>query len=418
MVFCAMGISGAMATTLVPVVRVVFGLNLAGALAVQWLALVVSALASLPLAGLLQRQGAARMTVAGLLLVTLGCIAVWPAMLPPGVQRAPHYGVLLGALAVVALGNTALQMACNLLVIDLGDPAGGPARLTLAQGFNSLGVMAGVHLGAAIMLGAGGGNAADAGALAHGAALAYMCCAAVSLVALALWAALPKSATGSAQHTATPAAGASFRRAFACRWALAGAAAIALYVGAEGAIGSILISFLHQDAVLALPLSAAGRLVANVYWGGALAGRFAGGWLLRGRSELPILTAAALLAALACLVALAGSGLVAAAAALAIGLLNAVMFPVIFAATLARSPAPPAAVSGLLTMATGGSALISLAVGWAGDRFGIGTAFAVPLCAYLLIALFALIAGASPAAARPPQDSRMTNSVGRRSDLI
>jgi len=154
LVFVAMGISGAMATTLVPAVRALFGLSLSAAIAVQWIALVVSGIASLPLASVLHRQGAARLTFAGLALVTLGCGAVGLAMLQTGPQPAVRYGMLLGALAVVALGNTALQVAVNLLVVELGTPENAPARLTMAQAFNSLGVLAGVHLGAGFMLGA------------------------------------------------------------------------------------------------------------------------------------------------------------------------------------------------------------------------------------------------------------------------
>lgn len=411
LVFGTMGLTGAVATTLVPAVRESFGLSLSAAMAVQWIGLVVSGLCSLPFAQVLHTRGPEWTAQLGLTLLVLGCAAVGAAMQVAGHGRA-GYAALLAALALVALGNTALQVAANLLIARLGPRSGVAARLTLAQGFNSLGVLAGVHAGASALGGSDSRPRVGAGAgVASGAAHIYFACAGICLIVLLLALASHASPGGSARQPARAPDRVPLRRAFGSGWALAGAGAIALYVGAEGAIGSILISYLHQPAILGMTLPLAGRYVANVYWGGALAGRFIGGWLLSGRSPPLLLAAVALLAAAACLGPLAGSGLGAAMAALGIGLLNAIMFPVIFAITLERADAPPAAVSGLLSTAIGGGALISIAVGEAGDRFGIGPAFAVPLCAYVLIAVFALLA------AVPPQDPRMTRSVGRRSDL-
>lgn len=419
LVFGVMGLSGAMATPLVTAVRLIFDLSLSAAIAVQWIALVVSGLCALPLAQVLQRHGAARTTIAGLLLVVLGCIAVPLAIAPLG-QGQPRYGMVLGALAIVALGNTALQVAANLLVVELGERAGGAARLTLAQGFNSLGVLVGAHFGASAMLGSGhGGGGAEIGELAQGTAQVYLWCAGITFAVLLLAVIWRKAIATTTIHAPGDATVAPFRSAFRSGWALGGAGAIALYVGAEGAIGSVLIAYLHQDAILGVTLSKAGMLVAYLYWGGALAGRFAGSWLLSTRTAPRYLAGAAILAAIACGIALTGSGLVAGAAALCVGLFNAIMFPVIFTTTVERTAAPLAAVSGLLSTAIIGGALISVAVGWVGDRFGIGNAFAVPLGAYLVIAVFAALAARCPSvAAAAPQESRMTSSVGKRSDLI
>lgn len=398
LVFGVMGLTGAMATTLVPAVRLIFALNLSAAIAVQWIALVVSGICALPVARLLQRHGAARTTMAGLTLVTLGCLAVALAVLPTG-RSGSGYVTLLAALGLVALGNTGLQVAANVMVTQLGERSGGSSRLTLAQGFNSLGVLLGVNIGAAVMLSAGNRAGTDLqGAFAAGTVRVYLLCAVASVMVLILTFFSRRTIAANTSPAATNAAGEvpPGGSAFRSRWALAGAGAIALYVGAEGSIGSILIGFLHQGSILNLPLADAGRYVANFFWGGALVGRFVGGWLLAGRSAPRYLAGAAMLAALASCTAMIASGPLAGMAALAIGLFNAIMFPVIFAITLERASAPPAAVSGLLSMAIGAGALISIAVGWAGDRFGIGHAFAVPMLAYLLIALFGVLAELAP----------------------
>ena len=68
--------------------------------------------------------------------------------------------------------------------------------------------------------------------------------------------------------------------ALASPWAVFGAVAIGLYVGAEVSIGSIMINFLNQRQILGLPLEVAGGYLANFYWGGALCGRLVGTLLL------------------------------------------------------------------------------------------------------------------------------------------
>ena len=64
------------------------------------------------------------------------------------------------------------------------------------------------------------------------------------------------------------------------RWAIFGAVAVGLYVGAEVSIGSIMINFLNQPNVLGVSLEEAGSYLANFYWGGALCGRIIGTVLL------------------------------------------------------------------------------------------------------------------------------------------
>jgi FHS family L-fucose permease-like MFS transporter len=176
------------------------------------------------------------------------------------------------------------------------------------------------------------------------------------------------------------------------RWALFGAIAIGLYVGAEVSIGSIMINFLNQREVLDLPFEVAGGYLANFYWGGALCGRIVGTLLLTRVPAARLLAGCGIIAAALCLTVLAGHGPLIGYAALAIGFFNSIMFPTIFTITLERSGVSQSATSGLLCVAIFGGALLPMAVGVIADRFGLSTAFAVPLLGYGFIALFALAA--------------------------
>jgi FHS family L-fucose permease-like MFS transporter len=176
------------------------------------------------------------------------------------------------------------------------------------------------------------------------------------------------------------------------RWAIFGAVAIGLYVGAEVSIGSIMINFLNQPRVLGLPLAAAGAHLANFYWGGALVGRIIGTVLLTRVRASRLLAACAMMDALLCAIVLASSGPVAGYAALSIGFFNSIMFPTIFTITLERSGVSQSSTSGLLCLAIFGGALLPMTVGTIADRFGLSMAFAVPLAAYAFIAGFAVAA--------------------------
>jgi len=185
------------------------------------------------------------------------------------------------------------------------------------------------------------------------------------------------------------------------RWAIFGAVAIGLYVGAEVSIGSIMINFLNQRTVLALPLDDAGGYLANFYWGGALCGRLIGTALLTRLPATRMLAGCGIVAGLLCLTVLATTGPTAGYAALAIGFFNSIMFPTIFVITLERSGVSQASTSGLLCLAIFGGALLPLAVGTIADSFGLSASFAVPLVAYVFIAFFALAARDGNAGGEP-----------------
>ena len=87
-----------------------------------------------------------------------------------------------------------------------------------------------------------------------------------------------------------------------------------------------------------MSLTRAGKLV-SLYWLGAMLGRFAGSVLLTRLRAATLLSLAAACAAALCLVVRLSHGELSGVAALSVGLMNSVMFPVIFTLTLERSSA-------------------------------------------------------------------------------
>ncbi len=373
-------------------------------------------LISMPAAILLGRLKAVPSILFALVTMVVGCLTMLVAA-----NLAMFPLVLLG-LFILAAGITVLQVAANPLAAALGDPKLSHFRLTLSQTFNSFGTFLGPLLGASLFLdgvevkdGTVLTQAVRAGALA-GIDRAYFWIAGL-IAALAVFFFLSRKVVSAAVPEApadTPSPAALLRDAFSSRWALLGASAIFLYVGAEVAIGTQMALFLNADSVWGasnapfgvpllgfamgsdgvpgVSLQKAGKAVA-FYWGGAMVGRAIGSVLL---SKVKAWKLMALFTAIAvgmcCYVAAVG-GVTAGFVALSMGLFNSIMFPVIFTLTLERSTASEAATSGLLCTAIFGGAVIPPVVGLVSGAVGHGPAFLVPALCYAALCGFAIAAG-------------------------
>jgi FHS family L-fucose permease-like MFS transporter len=325
-----------------------------------------------------------RTIAAALAAMVAGCLVI------QALAWVPAFALVLAGLFLIAGGVTILQVAANPLAAALGPPERSHFRLTLAHSFNSLGVVLGVHFGAGFILDGDVFRSTaplqSAGERALGIVAvtqAFLIIGALIAV-LALLVVLARRTLGSAAApVAVPSGGVI--EALRSRWAVAGAVGIAVYVGAEVSIGSVLILFLAMPGVFDLPFAEAGAWVANLYWGGALAGRFLGSWALRFVPAPRLLAGAAATAAALCGAALVLPGAIGGSCLLAIGLFNSIMFPTIFASTLERSSASPEATSGLLCLAIGAGAVLPLLVGRIADTAGLEWTFVVPMLAYLYV---------------------------------
>ena len=321
--------------------------------------------------------------------MTAGCLLFIPA------STSGAFAGFLLALFVLASGVVLVQVVANPLISMLGTPATAHSRLTFAQAFNSLGTTVFPFFGARLILGAFEGatpDPADAAAqLAFRSAQTQVIvhtylglAVALIIVALVVW--LRRNRL---PHVAVT--GGGTRGAFDLltrpRFAF-GTLAIFLYVGGEVAIGSTLVSYLSQPGVLGVDARAAGELVA-LYWGGAMVGRFIGAGLLR--RFAPALVLAGVAAGACLLLALSGlsTGAVAGYALLAVGLMNAIMFPTIFSLACEGLGDRAADGSGLLCMAIVGGALVPLLFGVIADHATLAAALLVPAACYVGIMLFA-----------------------------
>ena len=375
---------------LLPAVKEIFTLTDTQGFLTQFAFFMAYFVVSLPAAAVDQKLGSARSIILALGIMVLGCL------LMPVATHVRSYSVVLVALFVIASGITLLQVAANPLSAVLGPPEKSHFRLVLSQAFNSLGTVVGPYLAAHTLLQGGlfdGGAPTEAKiveSLGRIDVAYYFIAGVIVLLAIFLFTARDRIASAAPNLEAGTG---GIGQALGARWALLGAGAIFLYVGAEVSIGSTMVNFLEQPNILAIAAADAGKLV-SLYWLGAMIGRFLGSGLLTVVPAGRLLTLVAGVAALLCLTVSQIHGHPAAVIAISIGLFNSIMFPVIFTLTLERSTAPAPATSGLLCMAIVGGALMPLVFAKVADMTASrSTAFLVPMACYILITLFAIAAG-------------------------
>jgi FHS family L-fucose permease-like MFS transporter len=418
--FFAWGFITSLIDPLVAAVKGIFTLSDTEAQLSAFAFFIAYGLVSFPAAALIARVRAVPAILLALTTMTLACLIMLAA------ANLAVYPLVLMGLFLLASGITVLQVAANPLAAALGDPARSHFRLTLSQTFNSLGTFVGPLIGAHLFLegvevkdGAVVTQAVRDQALA-GIDQAYFWICGLMLALLAFfWASrrVVSAAVPPAPAVARAGTGQLMGEALRSRWAVFGAAAIFLYVGAEVAIGTQLALFLNSDAIWGasdapfgvpllgfamgsdgvpgVSLQEAGKAVA-FYWGGAMVGRAIGSVLLARISAARLLATFTASAALLCLYIVLAGGVSGGFVALSIGLFNSIMFPVIFTLTLERSSARPEATSGLLCTAIVGGALIPLLSGALSDAVGYATALILPALCYAALCGFAIAAGRSP----------------------
>lgn len=383
--FFVRGLSTVLVYSLVPKLKSLFQLSYAEAMLVQLAFFLGYFIFSLPAAFLVRRLGYLRAIILGLGVLIAGCLALSP------LTRLALYPGFLIALFVLAAGITLLQVADNPLIVQLGSPARSSSRLTLAQGFNSLGTTLAPVFAAWLIFSPAKtslgnrshGISADLAAIQS--PFIIIACL-LGVVAVIFW--LHRSYP-LPQKPARDRAFADQLKLLGNKRFLFGAATIFLYVGAEVTIGGILASYLMQASVLSLSVRRASQLV-SLYWAGAMIGRFIGAGVLRAVPGGQALAVCGATAAALTLLSLSGAGLFAATAIIAVGLFNSIMFPTIFALALEGLGDRTPEASGILCMAIVGGAVIPELAGIVADAHGLSAALLIPAACYGWITSYGL----------------------------
>jgi FHS family L-fucose permease-like MFS transporter len=419
---------------IIPHLKSIFTLGYGEAMSVQLAFFGAYFVFSYPGGALVDKLGYKKTMVVGLVVMAIGAAGFIPA------ANLALFPVFLAALIILAAGMTIVQVAVNPYVTVIGPVATASSRLNLAQAFNSFGTFIAPLFGSILILGSAPKPIAPEVLIsmtevarqsyratqAATVRLPYIGIAlALVLLALALAAIKLKTTTGVSQNTQDFRPGA-FAEAlnrpdtiWNHPWLLFGAVGIFVYVGAEVAIGSLLVNYLGLPQIAGLRESTAGYFLM-FYWGGAMVGRFLGSAILQRVKTGLVLGAAGICALLLIVISIkttytTGVWIHSAQflqwhwtfyipksvpmfAMLAIGFCNSIMFPSIF--TLGIQDLGPLTSKGssLLIAAIVGGALIPKATGMLADHSGLQPAFIIPAICYIYIAAFGIAAVRRPVA--------------------
>ena len=358
--------------------------------------------------------------IVGLIISALGCFLFYPA------EIYGKYPLFLFALFTLGLGFTLLQISANPYVSSLGAPEGASSRLNLAQGFNSLGTTIAPVVGGYLIFEF---FAIDGKISAESTKIPYLIFGGIFLLAAILVKVIHLPSLLSKEDSNNKLGALSFPQL------RGGILAIFFYVGAEVAIGSLIINFLAIPEILGVDEHIAKNYLA-LYWGGAMIGRFLGaislsdkiaplkkaglmfatsilvflliysfvdltfnqiipfiGFILLniisffiGKSNASmVLVLFAMINIVLLLVTLFGSGTIIIWSLLSIGLFNSIMWSNIFTLSITGLGSYTGQGSSLLIMGILGGALLPLLQGWLADSIGLRNSFFLPIICYAYI---------------------------------
>ena len=378
---------------IIPKLKALFTLSYGEAMLVQSAFFMAYFLISVPAAAIVRRRGYMQTAVAGLLTMSAGCLLFVPA------SSSGQFITFLVALFVLAAGITIVQVVANPLISLLGPVATTHSRLTFAQAFNSLGTTIFPYVGSILIL--GGAARVQPAQLSSAALVAFRAsethvivrtylglATVLLLVATLVWRRRGQLADRVVDAAVGDRAWDLLRQP---RFSY-GVLCIFLYVGAEVAIGSLIVNYLMQSTVMGLGPEAAGKHV-TLYWGGAMVGRFIGAYVLRRVSPGKVLAAVAATVIALLVISANTSGVVSGWSLLAIGLFNSIMFPTIFSLACEGLGRRAAQGSGIICVAIVGGAVVPWITGHAADwLMSLKMALAVPALCYAGIFGFGIFA--------------------------
>lgn len=361
----------------------------------------------------------------GVFLAAFGCVLFYPA------ASFSSYGLFLGALFILGLGFTVLQITANAYVSLLGSEESASSRLNMTQAFNAFGTTIAPVLGGHLIFELF--SEPDGSFSAAATKIPYLIFAGI-LVLVALIISRVKlpdfkvegeeavKGFGALQHNHL----------------VFGVFAMFCYVGGEVAVGSFIISFLEQPQIMNLSEVVSKNYLA-LYWGGAMIGRFLGAISLNqsiSQSKKALYMAGAAIAVFLVIFsivnltfaqisfflvfialnfiaffigksapartlsifaainvvllisAMLNHGELAMYSILGIGIFNSIMFSNIFTLAISGLGKFTSQGSSLVVMAILGGAIVPIFQGYLADRFGVQHSFIIPVFCYIIILIF------------------------------
>jgi FHS family L-fucose permease-like MFS transporter len=348
---------------------------------------------SVPSAKLIEAVGYKRTMVISLLIMVCGALLFIPA------ANMVSFHMTLLAIFVLAAGVCALQTSANPYVSILGPEHSAPARLTLAQAFNSLGSLVAPWVAAHFILTDTTKNATETSA-AHMLQGPYMAIAgALFLLGMTvMFMHLPAISATRAFRPAGENDPILGRSIWTYSHTVLGMVGIFFYVGLEISLAAITIKFCQAQGIGNVETAG---LMLSLYYLSMMVGRFLGSFIMKWIKAEKLLAVLGLLGVALLLVSMFTSGQVAIWSLVLCGVANSVMYPNIFALGIAELGPMTSEGSGVITIGNVGGAVLPVLFGLLADKTSIQYAFVIPIIGYLYVAYYGMSGYKPTRAVRP-----------------
>ncbi len=333
-------------------------------------------LMALPAGMVITRWGYRRGVVLGLILFGAGALLFIPG------EQLMSFPLFLGALFVIGCGLVVLETAANPYAAELGDRATSASRLNLAQSFNGAGcILAPVIVGSFLF-------STEGASVAVPYTIMGIC---VLLVALLFTRVKLPEISSDDDKESNPTA--SISSTIASLWRRRsfrlGVLALFSYEVAEISINSLFINYATSDGWM--DKSTASVVLSFGALGLFMLARIAGSWIMSGIAAPRVLAACAVLTVAGAIAVVLNAGAISHAGLFACYAFEAIMFPTIFAVTIAGiSRSEVKIASSFLMMTPIGGAVGTSLMGAIADATSMSTAFIVPAVGYLMVLIYAL----------------------------
>ena len=341
---------------------------------------------SLPSAKVIEKVGYKATMVISLFVMTGGALLFLPA------ANMVSFPMTLLAIFLLATGVTGLQTSANPYVSILGPEHSAPARLTLAQAFNSIGSLLAPWVAGVFILSSARQQLSDA-ATAHMLEGPYIAIAfALLVLGFAVMMLHLPAVTSATRAAGSPQTG---RSIWTYSHTVLGMVGIFFYVGIEIAVAAITIQFCQSQGMTKVETAS---LMVSAFYFLMMVGRLLGSFVMVWIKAEKLLVVLGIAGIALLLTAMFTHGTVAIACLVFTGLANSVMYPNIFALGIAELGPLTSKGSGIITIGNVGGAILPPLLGALADRVGIQYAFVIPIIGYLFVTYYGL-SGYKPARA-------------------
>jgi FHS family L-fucose permease-like MFS transporter len=362
---------------------------------------------SVPAAKLIEKIGYKRTMVTSLFIMVVGALLFIPA------AAMVNFPFFLTASFVLATGVCVLQTSANPYVSILGPESSAPARLTLAQAFNSLGsALAPLVVGYFILT--DNSKVTDKAAIAHTVQGPYIAIAGALFVLgfAVMFMHLPAITSTRAFRPGADGDALLGRSIWSYKHTVLSMIGIFFYVGVEIALAANAIKFflaqsVDQEVAISQFVASHGwfgsylshvlgnltatniaGILASFYMFAIMLGRFAGTVAMKNIRANQLLAGLGIFGVALLLVAMFTTGQIAIWCLIFCGLANSIMYPTIFALGIAELGPMTSKGSGVITIGNVGGAVIPPLFGALAVAIGYQHAFVLPIICYIYVAFY------------------------------